>query len=829
MDSTNNPPSGAGRGMSRRSALRAAGLTGLAAAAASAMAACSGTDEPGTSATGGSGEVLPPPDPPFEGKIGTYYSDSEADVRTPASAPDGAPNVLLVLLDDVGFGHAGAFGGPVNMPTLQRLANEGLRYNRFHTTALCSPTRAALLSGRNHHSMHMGCITELSTGFPGYDGIMPKNAALVAETLRQNGYNTAAFGKWHNTPDYETSSAGPFDRWPTGLGFEYFWGFMGGETNNWNPPLTENITPIEKPAGDPDWHLSSAMADKAIGWITMQKASAPKKPFFCYFAPGAAHAPHHVAPEWANKYKGAFDHGWDRQREITFERQKQLGVIPAGTTLTPRPEEIPSWESRSADEKRLYARMQEVFAGFLEHVDVQVGRVVDALEDMGQRENTLIIYVVGDNGPSAEGSMTGTLNNMKTQHGYPDDVPTMLAHIDEIGGPEFENHYPVAWCWAGSSPLKWMKQVASHFGGTRNPVVMSWPGRITDAGGLRTQFHHAIDIAPTILAAAGIPAPHSVNGIEQKPIEGVSMIYTWQEPDAAPQRTTQYFEMFGNRAIYHDGWVAACRHGRLPWQTIGSVGFDDDVWELYNIDEDFSESNDLAQQNPDKLRELQELFLAEAAKYNVLPLDDRFAERGAVETKPSYLKGMTRFTYFPGTVRLPETSSPNTKNVSHTIAALVDIPAGGAQGVLACCGGESAGYTLFVKDGKLHWEHNWFNESRYKVSSRKPIPPGLHTLSVEVVVDKEKAFGGGGTARLRIGDEVVGEGRFDKQVGARFTVGESFDVGCDTITPVSKDYTSPFAFTGKIERVVVDISATAFEELSAEAKAAQGRIAMGLQ
>ena len=532
-------------------------------------------------------DILPSPEPQFHGQIGTYYTDSKPDIPALPSAPKGAPNILLVLLDDVGFGHTSTFGGPANTPVLQKLADGGLRYNRFHTTALCSPTRAAILSGRNHHSVHTGIIMELATGYPGYDGRWPKEAACAAEILRQNNYNTAAFGKWHNTPDYETSPAGRFDRWPTGLGFEYFWGFQGGETNNWNPPLVENTTAIEKPHDDPNWHLSEAMAEKSIAWISAQKASAPNKPFFVYWAPGAAHAPHHVPEAWADKYKGKFDHGWDKQREIAFENQKRVGVIPADAKLTPRPEEIPSWDSCSADEKRLYARMQEVFAGFLEHVDAQVGKVVDALETLGERDNTLIIYVVGDNGPSAEGSLHGTLNNMKTQQGFPDDVATMLKHIDEIGGPEWENHYPVAWCWAGSSPLKWMKQVASHFGGTRNPVVMNWPARIKDNGGLRPQFHRAIDIVPTILEAAGVEQPREVNGVSQKPIEGVSMVYTWDDAKAEGRRKTQYFEMFGNRALYHEGWVAACRHGRLPWETSGSASFDGDKWELYNIDEGF--------------------------------------------------------------------------------------------------------------------------------------------------------------------------------------------------------------------------------------------------
>lgn len=769
-------------------------------------------------------DILPLPPRKFQGKIGTTYVDSQPEVPAMLSAPEGAPNVLVVLLDDVGFGHASTFGGPVNMPTLQKLAEEGLRYNRFHTTALCSPSRASLLTGRNHHSVHTGIIMELATGYPGYDGILPKDSACVAEILKQNGYSTAAFGKWHNTPDYEINMAGPFDRWPTGLGFEYWWGFQGGEASQWNTPLYENTTPIEKPQDNPTWHLSEAMAEQCIGWIGQQKAAAPDKPFFVYWAPGAAHAPHHVSKEWSDKYKGKFDHGWDRQREITFENQKRFGVIPADTQLTPRPESIPAWDDCSADEKRLYARMQEVFAGFLEHVDAQVGKVVDALEALSLRENTLILYVVGDNGPSAEGSMTGTVNNMKTQSGFPDNVEVMLQHIDEIGGPRFENHYPVPWCWAGSSPFQWMKQVASHFGGTRNPLVVSWPARIKDKGGLRSQFHHVIDLVPTILEVAGILEPRQVNGVPQRPIEGVSLAYTWDDKNAADRRTTQYFEMFGNRALYHNGWVAGCRHGKLPWQTAGSASFDNDTWELYNIEADFSQANDLADQDPKKLRELQDIFMAEAAKYNVLPLDDRFAERADASLRPSYIRGKQNFVYLPGTVRVPEPAAPNTKNIDHTLAAEITIPEGGAEGVLVCCGGLAAGYTFYIKDNKLHWEHNWFEEEHYRISSTEPLPTGHCVVSAEVKVDEEGKVGVGGTVTLRIGEKVVGEGRFDKQVPYRFTVNETFDIGCDTVTPVSLEYTSPFKFTGEIKRVLVDVSDVSFDDLAAKVK-----IAMALQ
>jgi len=773
-------------------------------------------------------DILPLPDPRFRGRIGNTYADSEADVISLPMPPAGAPNVLLVLLDDVGFGQTSTFGGPANTPTLQRLADEGLRYNRFHTTALCSPTRAAMLSGRNHHSVHTGVITEMATGFPGYDGTWPRSAASIGEILRGNQYSTAAFGKWHNTPDHELSAAGPFDRWPTGKGFDYWYGFQGGEASQWHTPLFENTAPIEPPHDDPNWHFSEAIATKAISWISQQKAGAPEKPFFVYFAPGACHSPHHVAKEWADKYQGKFDHGWDRQREITFENQKKLGLVPANTKLTPRPDSIPSWDSRSADEKRLYARMQEVFAGFLEHADAQVGKIVDAIERMGLRDDTLIIYVVGDNGPSGEGSLTGTLNNMKTQLGLLDDVSFMLKHIEEIGGPLHENHYPVGWCWAGSSPFQWMKQVASHFGGTRNGLVMSWPKGITDRGGMRSQFHHAIDIAPTILEVAGIPEPREVNGVSQKPIEGISMAYTFADQDAPGRRVTQYFEMLGNRALYHDGWVAGCLHGRLPWLTSGGASFDDDKWELYHIDEDFSQATDLAAKEPAKLRELQDRFMAEAAKYDVLPLDDRFAQRADPRLHPSHIRGKTRFVYAPGTVRLGERSAPNTKNVHHTLAAEVEIPERGAEGVLVCCGGISSGFSLFIKDGKLYWEHNYYNETRYRVVSTQTIPTGHHVLSAEVKVDKEGKFGTGGTVTLRLDKKSIGEGRFEQQVAGYFTVNETFDVGCDTVSPVSDLYESPFAFTGTIVKVMVDVSEATFDEL-AEQHEARARLAMATQ
>lgn len=768
---------------------------------------------------------LPVKDKPFQGRIDQDYRKAEAEMSQLFNAPEGSPNILIVLLDDVGFGHASTFGGPINTPTLEKLSQEGLRYNRFHTTALCSPTRAALLTGRNHHSVHTGTIMVLATGFPGYDGVLPKDSATIARILGENGYSTAAFGKWHNTPDYEVSAAGPFDRWPTGVGFDYWWGFQGGEANQWNTPLYENTSPVEKPKDDPNWHLSSAMAEKAISWITQQKSAAPDKPFYIHWAPGATHAPHHVAKEWADKYKGKFDHGWDRQREITFENQKRLGVIPKDTKLTPRPESIPSWESCSADEKKLYARMQEVYAGFLEHVDAQVGHIVDALETMNLRNDTLIIYIVGDNGPSAEGTLHGTLNNMKSQQGFGDDISTMLSHIDEIGGPEHENHFPVGWCWAGSSPFQWMKQVASHFGGTRNPVVMSWPKRIKDKGGLRNQFHHVIDIAKTLIDVANIPEPETVDGISQRPLEGVSMAYTWDNEEAEGKRETQYFEMLGNRAIYHKGWVAGCLHGRLPWEMGQTTSFDTDTWELYNIEKDFSQANDVAEKFPDKLLELQNIFQQEATRFNVYPLDDRFTERADTNLRPNQLKGKTRMIYVRGAERIPETSAPNMKNINHTISAEIDVSAD-SEGVLACCGGESGGWSLFIKDKKLHWEHNWFNESRYRISSEEALPEGHHIVSARIDVDKEGEPGTGGQVTLYLGEKEIGQGRFEKQVPYRYTVNESFDVGLDTVTPVSDQYDSPFEYSDEIKRVMVDVSPMSFQEIASEVKA---KLAMSIQ
>ncbi|MGH8585086.1 MAG: arylsulfatase [Gammaproteobacteria bacterium] len=752
---------------------------------------------------------LPIRDLVFKGKIGRTFEDSKPDFPQGVKAPKGAPNVVLILLDDVGFGQPGTFGGPVPTPELDKLAAQGLRYNRFHTTAICSPTRAALLTGRNHHTVATGTITELSTGFPGYNSILPKNAATVARTLRDNGYSTAMFGKNHNTPDWETNPVGPFDHWPTGWGFEYFYGFHGGETSQWEPQLYRNTQAVEPPrTAEQGYHLTEDLVDDTIKWINTHESVAPDKPYFVYFATGAAHAPLHAPKEWIDKFKGQFDQGWDKVREETLARQKKLGVVPQDTALTPRPMELEAWDSLSAEAKKLYARHMETFAGFLAHTDYHVGRLVQAVEQGPHADNSLIIYIAGDNGPSAEGSVTGTLNNMMTQSGIPDTVAGQLPKIDEIGGPLHENHYPVGWAWAGSSPFQWMKRVPSHFGGTRNGMIISWPSHIKDKGGLRSQFHHVIDIAPTILAAAGIPEPKEVDGIAQVPMAGIPMEYTFDKADAPGQRTTQYFETGGHRAIYHDGWVATSFHG-VPWELTGSIGFKDNKWTLYNIDNDFSEANDLAAKNPAKLKELQALFDREAEKYGVFPLDDRFAER-ALAKRPSVVAGRTTFSYASGAVRIPEGSSPPIYQRSHKITAKITIPEKGAEGVIVACGGSSAGYSLFVKDGKLNYDYNFFGKETYHVESADKLPTGEVEVAMNYEQQPFKPFveSTGGPAELFVNGKSADKGDIKNAVVGRFSATETMDIGKDLGATVTAAYRkqAPFAFTGAIREVVIEVA-----------------------
>jgi arylsulfatase A-like enzyme len=749
-------------------------------------------------------EVLPRPEPPFKGHVGPTVQESTLDFPQQVKAPQGAPNILLIMTDDVGFGASSTFGGPIPTPTMDRLAKEGLRYTQFHTTALCSPTRAALLTGRNHHSNATGVIMELATGFPGYNSLMPKSNGTFAEVLRQNGYNTAWYGKNHNVPDWQSSQAGPFDLWPTGLGFEYFYGFLGGDTSQWAPALYENNKPVEPPHDDPDYFFEKDMADHAIARIRMLHAVAPDKPWVTYYAPGTAHAPHHAPKEWIAKFKGQFDMGWDKMREETFARQKALGIVPPDTQLTPRPKEIPAWDSLDADHKKVYAHMMEVYAAALSYCDTQMGRILDAVNDMGELDNTLVIYIQGDNGASAEGTPQGLLNEMSIFNNIPEDFNQVLAHMDDLGGPTTFNHYPVGWAHAMDTPFQWTKQIASHFGGTRNGLVISWPARIKDKGGIRTQFSSVIDIYPTILEAVGVQSPSMLNGVPQKPVEGASMVYTFDDAKVASKHRTQYFEMFGNRAIYNDGWVAATTPPLLPWVMSQTPNVNDYKWELYNVENDFSEANDLAAQEPKKLRELQDLFWAEASKYNVLPLDNSRIERFDVSLRPSLTQGRTEFTYRPGMVRIPEGSAPDFKNKSYRISAEVEIPESGAEGVLMTQGGRFNGLGLYVLQGKPVFHYNLVGVDRTTIAAKDALNPGKHTIIVDFKYDGG-GIGKGGVATLTVDGKEVANGKLTRTIPFRVSADETLDIGEDTGTSVSEDYHVPFRFTGTLNKVVVDL------------------------
>jgi len=752
--------------------------------------------------------VLPKPEPPFHGKIGRTVKDSTPDFPKSVEAPAGAPSVLLIMTDDVGFGASSTFGGPIQTPNFQRIADSGLRYNMFHTTALCSPTRAALITGRNHHTNASGVITEFATGYPGYNSLVPKSSGSVGEVLKENGFNTSWFGKMHNVPDWMSSQAGPFDLWPSGLGFEYFYGFLGGDSDQWHPALYENTRPIEPYLGNPLYILDRDLADKAISWLRMQHALAPNKPWLLYYATGTAHAPHHAPKEWIAKYRGQFDQGWDKVREETLARQIKLGVVPANTQLTKRPDGIPAWDSLSADQKRLYARMMEVYAGALSHADYQIGRLLDAVQESGQLENTLVIFLMGDNGASAEGTLQGTTNEVATAaNSVTESLPYLLSMIDELGGPLTYNHYPVGWAHAMDAPMQWTKQVASHFGGSRNGMVISWPARIKDRGSLRSQFCHVIDIVPTIYEAAGITPPTVMDGVQQKPLEGVSLVYTFDNANAPTRHSTQYFELVGNRAIYKDGWMASTTPLRLPWVTIGFEPNPDDFkWELYNINEDFSQANNLAEKNPNKLKELQDAFDVEAKKYNVYPLDSSFASRADPAIRPSLTRGRTEFTYYQGMVRIPEGSAPNFKNKSWAIAAEVTVPDNLANGVLATIGGRFGGWALLMEDGKPEFVYALSNQPEHKfwIASNQPIPAGNHVVRFEFKYDGG-GIGKGATGTLFVDGTAVTEGRIAQTVGVRFSLDETFDVGSDMGTPVVEDYLDkmPFAFTGTLKKFVV--------------------------
>ena len=755
--------------------------------------------------------VLPIPDK--APRVAATYDAKDPETSFPPieqlRPPDGAPNVLVVLIDDCGFGASSTFGGPIDTPTFDRLAGGGLRFTRFHTTALCSPTRAALLSGRNHHTVNMGGITEIATSAPGYNSMRPSSCAPLAETLKLNGYSTAQFGKCHEVPVWQTSPMGPFDNWPSGGGgFEHFYGFIGGETNQYAPALYSGTTPIEpERTAEEGYHFTEDMTDHAIDWVRQQKALMPDKPFFAYFAPGATHAPHHVPTEWSDKYKGKFDQGWDALRDETIARQREAGVVPADAELTARPDEIPSWDSMPDDLKPVLARQMEVYAGFLEHTDHHVGRLIDALEELEVLDNTLLYVIIGDNGASAEGSLEGSFNELMLLNGASalETTEFMVSRIDDFGTPAAYNHYAVGWAHAMDTPYQWTKQVASHWGGTRNGTIVHWPAGMTARGETRHQFHHVIDVAPTVLEAAGLPEPSFVNGIQQKPYEGVSMAYAFDDEEAAERHTTQYFEMFVNRGLYDQGWTAVTRHS-VPWDmTVPLPALDDDVWELYGPD-DWTQAHDISAEHPEKLKHLQRKFLLEGSKYNVFPLDDRRVERfnSDLAGRPILIKGNSQV-LFQGMARLTEHSVLNVKNKSHAVTADITVPDGGASGVLVAQGGAFGGWSLYLHDGRPAYCYNLFGLAQFKVYGDSAVAAGDHQVRVEFSYDGG-GLGKGGTADLYVDGSKVGTGRVDGTVPMLFSADETLDLGSDTATQVSDDYDARTStFGGRIQRVQIDL------------------------
>jgi len=748
--------------------------------------------------------VLPVPEPKPPTITELDVRNAKAPPRFEVKAPKGAPNVVIVLLDDVGFGQPSTFGGPCKMPILDKLATDGLRYNYFHTTALCSPTRTALLTGRNHHVNNAGAVMELATAFPGNTGIRPQSVAPLAEMLRLNGYSTAAFGKYHETPPWEVSVSGPYDRWPTHSGFDKFYGFIGGETNQWAPAIFDGTIRVEPPH-DPGYHFTVDMTNQAIAWMQAQHSLTPDKPFFVYFATGACHAPHHVPKEYIDRYKGKFDQGWDALHDEIFSRQKQMGVIPASAELTKRPKEIPSWDSQTPDQKKLEARQMETFAGFAEHTDEQVGRLVDALQEMAVLDNTLFIYITGDNGASAEGGPEGAYNEMMALNGIINTAEINMPHLDNWGDPTTFPHYAIGWAWAGDAPFQWTKQVASHYGGTTDGVVIHWPARIKAKGEIRSQFTHVTDVAPTVMEATGLPFPKAVNGTVQRPFDGTSMVYTFDNPKAKETHTTQYFEMFGNRGIYHDGWVACTRHS-IPWLVTQNPPLSKDVWELYHVAEDFSQAHDLASQNPAKLKELQDLFTKEAIKNHVLPIDDRRSERfnAAIAGRPDLMGDRTSLTVYPGMVGMTENAFINIKNRSYTITAPVELKDGNTNGVIIAQAGAFGGWVIYMKEGKVHHEYNYFGVERTNIAGQTALSAGKHEIKYEFVADSAKP-GTGGKSILYVDGQQVAEGRIPKTQPFAFSADEGADVGIDAETAVSNDYKqNDNKFTGKIISVTID-------------------------
>lgn len=746
--------------------------------------------------------VLPVQPPPFQGKIRPSAQDSTSGAPWLIHAPQGAPNVLLILIDDAGYGQTGTFGGLIPTPTLDMLAHNGLRYDRFHVTDLCSPTRAALLTGRNNHAVGMGTITNLGTDYPGYNASIPKTAAMLPQILQMNGYATAAFGKWHLIPESEDKLSGPFDHWPTHQGFDEYYGFLNGETDQWYPELTHGTQPVEMavPEGRrKDFTLNEDLADHAIQWIRAEKSLSPEKPFFVYYATGATHAPLQAPKAWIDPFRGKFDMGWDRYREIVFERQKKLGVIPADAKLTPRPKEIPAWDSLSPDQKRVAARLMEVFAGFMAQTDHEIGRIISTIRDTGQLDNTLILFIAGDNGASLEGGLNGTSNSMAAINGVPETTDDMLKLLDELGGPSTTPHYPVGWAWAGNTPFQWGKRIASHLGGTRDPLVIFWPAGIHDAGGLREQFEDVTDIAPTVLEAAHIPIPIEVNGVSQQRMDGVSMLSTFASATSPETRKTQYFEMLGNRAIYHDGWMAASRSGLLPWIYSNQPPPDPNLqpWELYDLSKDYSEADNIAAQHPAKVTELATLFDAEAKRNNVYPLDPRFGGR---QPRPTG----THFRYYTTTGHLYLSLTPQYENHSHTITAFIDVPKEGAKGVLIADGGEAGGFTLFLKNGRPTYTYNYFKRRITTISAPGALPAG----PAKIVLDfhyRGTSPGGPADIELKVNDHLVGSAHLPETVRSAFSFEDTFDIGEDSSSPVGS-YESPFPFSGTIDHIDLDIA-----------------------
>jgi arylsulfatase A-like enzyme len=727
--------------------------------------------------------------------------DATAPPRFEVKAPKGAPNVVVILIDDMGFGVSEAFGGPVTTPTIDNLAKNGLKYNRFHTTALCSPTRVALLTGYNHHSNNMGCIGEAATTFPGNTSVRPQSITPMAEVLRQNGYNTAAFGKYHETPPWEISNSGPQDRWPTRSGFEKFYGFIGGETNQWAPLVYDGVTLVETPE-DPNYHFTTDMTNQAISWVRFQQALTPDKPFFMYYAPGATHAPHHVPQKWIDKYKGKFDEGWDKIRELTLERQKKLGIVPENTKLAPKPADIRDWETLSADEKKLFTRQMEVYAGFAEQTDYEVGRLMSTLEELGITDNTIVIFIAGDNGASAEGQMNGMYSEMTYFSGVPETVPDMLKHYDEWGGPSTYPHFAAGWAVAMDAPFSYTKQVASDFGGTRNGMIIRWPAEIKAKGEIRSQFGHVIDIAPTVYEVTKIPSPTTVNGIQQDPIEGTSLAYTFNDAGATEQHKVQYFEMFGNRGVYQDGWFARTIH-RPAWKLKPATSLQEDKWELYNTSEDFSLANDLAVQNPDKLKAMQDLFMKEAEKYHVLPIDDRLLERtnAILMGRPTVMGDRNTITYGEGMKGMGVDIFIDLRNTAYTITAEVAVDANG-NGVIVCQGGRFGGLSFYLKNGKPAFSYNYLGMESTQIIAAQALKPGNYKLVYDFKYDGGGP-GKGGLGTISVNGKMVAEKRIEKTQPGIFSVDDLADVGTDDGTHVA-DYGASPKFNGKISYVTVE-------------------------